>query len=131
MIRRPPSSTRTDTLFPYTTLFRSRTRLAHSRRQALGMHRTDAVVDVQAIGINADGIDARAEFAQHHRADLIGRAVAAVDHDAHAFEVDVARNRVLAGLDVAADRVAGAGCLAQLPGRHGAERNRKSTSLDS
>src|SRR3546814_16162564 len=29
MIRRPPRSTRTDTLFPYTTLFRSRgTRLA-------------------------------------------------------------------------------------------------------
>src|SRR3546814_10065251 len=27
MIRRPPRSTRTDTLFPYTTLFRSRTRL--------------------------------------------------------------------------------------------------------
>src|SRR3546814_1074148 len=26
MIRRPPSSTRTDTLFPYTTLFRSRHR---------------------------------------------------------------------------------------------------------
>src|SRR3546814_13355635 len=26
MIRRPPRSTRTDTLFPYTTLFRSRTR---------------------------------------------------------------------------------------------------------
>src|SRR3546814_14532584 len=27
MIRRPPVSTRTDTLFPYTTLFRSRTRM--------------------------------------------------------------------------------------------------------
>src|SRR3546814_4492309 len=27
MIRRPPRSTRTDTLFPYTTLFRSRSRL--------------------------------------------------------------------------------------------------------
>src|SRR3546814_6083254 len=27
MIRRPPRSTRTDTLFPYTTLFRSQTRL--------------------------------------------------------------------------------------------------------
>src|SRR3546814_19051449 len=26
MIRRPPRSTRTDTLFPYTTLFRSRSR---------------------------------------------------------------------------------------------------------
>src|SRR3546814_4926751 len=27
MIRRPPRSTRTDTLFPYTTLFRSRARI--------------------------------------------------------------------------------------------------------
>src|SRR3546814_15612047 len=33
MIRRPPRSTRTDTLFPYTTLFRSRTHtLLHRRR---------------------------------------------------------------------------------------------------
>src|SRR3546814_5874208 len=29
MIRRPPRSTRTDTLFPYTTLFRSRIALGH------------------------------------------------------------------------------------------------------
>src|SRR3546814_6377206 len=29
MIRRPPRSTRTDTLFPYTTLFRSTTALLH------------------------------------------------------------------------------------------------------
>src|SRR3546814_6461376 len=33
MIRRPPRSTRTDTLFPYTTLFRSRTpQHLHSRQ---------------------------------------------------------------------------------------------------
>src|SRR3546814_16814982 len=31
MIRRPPRSTRTDTLFPYTTLFRSRDGAAHAR----------------------------------------------------------------------------------------------------
>src|SRR3546814_10263283 len=31
MIRRPPRSTRTDTLFPYTTLFRSRRRVAGAR----------------------------------------------------------------------------------------------------
>src|SRR3546814_8095886 len=31
MIRRPPRSTRTDTLFPYTTLFRSRSRAADRR----------------------------------------------------------------------------------------------------
>src|SRR3546814_14056369 len=30
MIRRPPRSTRTDTLFPYTTLFRSRSRAAQA-----------------------------------------------------------------------------------------------------
>src|SRR3546814_18939490 len=30
MIRRPPRSTRTDTLFPYTTLFRSGERLFHN-----------------------------------------------------------------------------------------------------
>src|SRR3546814_18194582 len=31
MIRRPPSSTRTDTLFPYTTLFRSAVRISDVR----------------------------------------------------------------------------------------------------
>src|SRR3546814_5120236 len=31
MIRRPPRSTRTDTLFPYTTLFRSNVRRKHGR----------------------------------------------------------------------------------------------------
>src|SRR3546814_10448792 len=32
LIRRPPRSTRTDTLFPYTTLFRSKPRAAHCRK---------------------------------------------------------------------------------------------------
>src|SRR3546814_3841107 len=36
MIRRPPRSTRTDTLFPYTTLFRSGTRVRDLRRAAAG-----------------------------------------------------------------------------------------------
>src|SRR3546814_2839908 len=35
MIRRPPRSTRTDTLFPYTTLFRSR--FLHRRDLVLGL----------------------------------------------------------------------------------------------
>src|SRR3546814_1559694 len=33
MIRRPPRSTRTDTLFPYTTLFRSRRAFDHRSKQ--------------------------------------------------------------------------------------------------
>src|SRR3546814_9757663 len=35
MIRRPPRSTRTDTLFPYTTLFRSRLRVDDVQRARL------------------------------------------------------------------------------------------------
>src|SRR3546814_2007770 len=38
MIRRPPRSTRTDTLFPYTTLFRSRPTAASAFRRR-GRHR--------------------------------------------------------------------------------------------
>src|SRR3546814_16417018 len=34
MIRRPPRSTRTDTLFPYTTLFRSLPRIPERQRRA-------------------------------------------------------------------------------------------------
>src|SRR3546814_18718151 len=41
MIRRPPRSTRTDTLFPYTTLFRSEQRLAR-QRYLLGDRLTEA-----------------------------------------------------------------------------------------
>src|SRR3546814_6079407 len=38
MIRRPPRSTRTDTLFPYTTLFRSHRRAAGARLADPGSH---------------------------------------------------------------------------------------------
>src|SRR3546814_21101863 len=38
MIRRPPRSTRTDTLFPYTTLFRSGTDQIFADRQAGALH---------------------------------------------------------------------------------------------
>src|SRR3546814_1286897 len=45
MIRRPPRSTRTDTLFPYTTLFRSTTR----RRLALAFQ-IDGVIAIDIMG---------------------------------------------------------------------------------
>src|SRR3546814_9561218 len=44
MIRRPPRSTRTDTLFPYTTLFRSH--IAMDDRPGIGV----AVIDRNLIG---------------------------------------------------------------------------------
>src|SRR3546814_4432984 len=48
MIRRPPRSTRTDTLFPYTTLFRSRVVLGWVGGQFAGFvlqHDRNAVAD--------------------------------------------------------------------------------------
>src|SRR3546814_1655592 len=43
MIRRPPRSTRTDTLFPYTTLFRSVVRLEETHLLAIFETKTDTV----------------------------------------------------------------------------------------
>src|SRR3546814_12353257 len=59
MIRRPPRSTRTDTLFPYTTLFRSRIGPASAPPRWTGRWRTRwrslrQVVQVRAV-LNAGG----------------------------------------------------------------------------
>src|SRR3546814_11776236 len=49
MIRRPPRSTRTDTLFPYTTLFRSRAALArHPELELASASVGQALADVDA-----------------------------------------------------------------------------------
>src|SRR3546814_19993929 len=45
MLRRPPRSTRTDTLFPYTTLFRSRPRPAPRRRSSASTSSPPAPLD--------------------------------------------------------------------------------------
>src|SRR3546814_2955300 len=69
MIRRPPRSTRTDTLFPYTTLFRSadaRHRVRH-RREGAGSarrHRAQCLRD----GLDGQG-GLRARFAPVPRSE--------------------------------------------------------------
>src|SRR3546814_15210935 len=62
MIRRPPRSTRTDTLFPYTTLFRSDVAL------------------LQEIAIAAEGFERLGQRAAHRRdaLELLGRQVVEV-----------------------------------------------------
>src|SRR3546814_17769879 len=66
MIRRPPRSTRTDTLFPYTTLFRSglclfeqRTDLGCDRCEAAADQRCEAIlIKAATLGdIGIDGLD--------------------------------------------------------------------------
>src|SRR3546814_870969 len=66
MIRRPPRSTRTDTLFPYTTLFRSLVRAVHHSQRgivgdgALGEERAVAeaveVVDAKVVAAHAKSV---------------------------------------------------------------------------
>src|SRR3546814_2062226 len=50
MIRRPPRSTRTDTLFPYTTLFRSPADAPGRRRSARAAVALDARIDRGGLG---------------------------------------------------------------------------------
>src|SRR3546814_5268663 len=67
MIRRPPRSTRTDTLFPYTTLFRSglsgRPLFALSTRVLAAFHReTGGQLTLIGVGGIASGADAYAKI---------------------------------------------------------------------
>src|SRR3546814_5765547 len=63
MIRRPPRSTRTDTLFPYTTLFRSDVRRPEQRQR--GRHRYSNHPDRQIFHI----VPAAAEPRQQPRSE--------------------------------------------------------------
>src|SRR3546814_18282629 len=76
MIRRPPRSTRTDTLFPYTTLFRSGKKLERADRGpfALGQRqrlaRTEADVPAPPAdpdGIRHFGLERRGGIEQRHQ----------------------------------------------------------------
>src|SRR3546814_3670340 len=63
MIRRPPRSTRTDTLFPYTTLFRStELRCLVCQNESIAASRSDFAVDIRQLilaQINAGKTDAQ------------------------------------------------------------------------
>src|SRR3546814_20555545 len=84
MIRRPPRSTRTDTLFPYTTLFRS----ARHRRRAADVGHTARIAAIKAsrqrpepfVGARESQLDAPAEKRERRKA----RAHGAERHGAEA-----------------------------------------------
>src|SRR3546814_5054796 len=59
MIRRPPRSTRTDTLFPYTTLFRSHEPLSHL------CHVSRVDLDAGAVGLLEDQVVADEVLDEH------------------------------------------------------------------
>src|SRR3546814_6293869 len=77
MIRRPPRSTRTDTLFPYTTLFRSKVRMAldgmNETQQVRGYHESLRPIIERIWGANLHGIR-RDEKTEHRRRENFERA---------------------------------------------------------
>src|SRR3546814_4674417 len=81
MVRRPPRSTRTDTLFPYTTLFRSeprRIRRLERQRSQPGeiqarRRRRHAIGPGQGIGDRRSHVR-RAELGQHRAVDIGDRS---------------------------------------------------------
>src|SRR3546814_11746910 len=96
MIRRPPRSTRTDTLFPYTTLFRSGLdRLAiDAPHDALGTRRRGqrtGIAEVMAVdrqqGLGPDrcgGSHLRAGLRRHRVEDRLPRGILGARLDEHA-----------------------------------------------
>src|SRR3546814_9858741 len=66
MLRRPPRSTRTDTLFPYTTLFRSRI-LKGLGQPAVGEHGRPHGLDCQSHPPNGSGFRATFRPGGPHR----------------------------------------------------------------
>src|SRR3546814_7396990 len=82
MLLRPPRSTRTDTLFPYTTLFRSVSRHRRARRNAARVR-----------GGGTVGTPVRREIARRDRAAPMPRRAPRISDAGPAAEIAVARHR--------------------------------------
>src|SRR3546814_11629181 len=74
MIRRPPRSTRTDTLFPYTTLFRQGVQIVTVVEIEAGQFRGEALVDPEfRIGIEGEYLVPGERNVQHTSAHAVVR----------------------------------------------------------
>src|SRR3546814_3995230 len=95
MIRRPPISTRTDTLFPYTTLFRAAlsAEIARLRNERIGADELAAAKN----GLFGDALSAR-ETARGRAWELGGGA--ALTGDAHLADERLAAVRAMTPADV-------------------------------
>src|SRR3546814_7267739 len=88
MIRRPPRSTRTDTLFPYPTLFRSRVRAVRGQRLAVAVAAHVLAVRDRVTVVVAGVTDADRE--------LVARDAKILDFLAREIALDVGKRRRLA-----------------------------------
>src|SRR3546814_7968406 len=78
MIRPPPRSTRTDTLFPYTTLFRSHQ--AADLRQIAQRAFAGVVLQVGIGGEGCGGVEGQAAFDRPHAVGVEGKILRSEEH---------------------------------------------------
>ena len=76
-------------------------RFAHLVDQRGRRRGANILVDIEAVWLVAHGDDFSAQFPQRLRRHLVGGAIGAIEHDAHAFEREVARQRPLGKFDIA------------------------------
>src|SRR3546814_1380965 len=94
MILRPPISTRTDTLFPYTTLFRSRVATAAAENKIIaviaGEHVVASTTDEAVAPFTADGVQgmARRQRRAVHDHPFVGSDIVATAEHAVTAETD-------------------------------------------
>src|SRR3546814_14550900 len=86
MIRRPPRATRTDTLFPYTTLFRSLEDALELLHQIIGIEETHAAEK------HVDAATARTHLGQAHRHEIV---IVDVDPPRHTASRHIAPGLIL------------------------------------
>ena len=67
--------------------------------------RANLVIDIVAIGLDADGDDLRPQLPQRERGNLVGRTIGAIEHHAQPGQVDIGRQRALGIFDVAGARL--------------------------
>src|SRR3546814_17308081 len=83
MIRRPPRSTRTDTLFPYTTLFRSIVQAVADHQAVVAVLALGDQYDLELRAVDADGVGNAVHLPGDRCSqtpfDVVGIVVLAVD----------------------------------------------------
>src|SRR3546814_888126 len=113
MIRRPPRSTRTDTLFPYTTLFRSGERLFDERGENLDMRARGDFGHHAAIGpvrrfLPREAVRDDREVAAHaRRGGFVARGFEAPDPHRMAVSCSTEHVEVLRFMHGGCDRLRG------------------------
>ena len=76
----------------------------------------DAIVDVLAIGRDAEGNDFRTQFPERRGCDLIGRAMGAIDHDLQPVQANPVGQGRLYRMDIAPPRIVDPPCAADVGG---------------